>query len=154
MGTQADQLGGFSNQVTAVESMGEKIYVLDAKKNTITVFRETSFGNLVHKASLLYNGGYYEEAYELWQEVLKRDGGYYRAYLGISAALLKKGEYGEAMKYARLAASSELYNKAFEGKRAEFLKEYFNLIVILTAVILLVLRKIIRTRKKRVKRNA
>lgn len=154
MGTQADQLGGFSNQVTAVESMGEKIYVLDAKKNTTTVFRETSFGNLVHKASLLYNGGYYEEAYELWQEVLKRDGGYYRAYLGISAALLKKGEYGEAMKYARLAASSELYNKAFEGKRAEFLKEYFNLIVILTAVILLVLRKIIRTRKKRVKRNA
>ena len=58
------------------------------------------------------------------------------------------------MKYARLAASSELYNKAFEGRRAEFLKEYFNLIVILTAVILLVLRKIIRTRKKRVKRNA
>ena len=126
-GALAKQTGGF-DQAAAVESYEDKLYVLDSVKDTITVFRETSFGRAVHKAAALYNDGYYEEALEPWQEVLARDGNYRRAYVGVASALLRKGDYKGAMKYAKLADAGDIYNKAFEGRRREFLKEHFTAI--------------------------
>ncbi|MBO4524885.1 MAG: hypothetical protein J5723_09435 [Ruminococcus sp.] len=128
-GAIAKQTGGFEN-VAAVESLEDKIYVLDSLKDTVTVFRETSFGRVVHEASALYNDGYYEEALEPWQEVLARDGNYRRAYVGIASALLRKGDYKDSMKYAKLADAGDIYNKAFEGRRREFLKEHFTSIAV------------------------
>ncbi len=121
-GTLAGQAGGFERP-SAIESAGEDIYVLDSRKNNITVFTETSFGKTVHKAVELYNDGYYEEALGLWYEVMRRDGNYTYAYNGTAFALLRKGDYKNSMKYARLAGNSELYNKAFEEYRSVFLKE-------------------------------
>ena len=126
-GAIAKQTGGFDH-AAAVESFGDRLYVLDSSKDTITVFRETSFGSIVHEAASLYNGGYYEEALEPWLEVLKRDGNYRRAYVGAASALLRKGDYKGAMKYAKLADAGDIYNKAFEGRRREFLKEHFTAI--------------------------
>lgn len=127
-GAKGDQLGTFG-QVSAIESNDKNIYVSDAQKNTITVFEETDFGEIVHKATNLYNDGYYEEALEPWREVLRRDGNYRRAFIGISGALLNKGDYKGAMKYAKLADSQERYNKAFEGYRREFVRKYFGFIM-------------------------
>lgn len=132
-GTTAEQLGGF-DQVTALESSNDKLYVLDKEKNTVTIFKETSFGKKVHEATSLYNDGYYEKALEPWYEVLKRDGNYRRAYIGIASALLNSGEYKQAMKYARLADVPKIYDKAFEGYRREFVREYFPLIIITLTV--------------------
>ena len=129
----AKQTGGFDH-VAAVESLDDKIYVLDSSKDTVTVFRETSFGKAVHKAASLYNDGYYEEALEPWQEVLARDGNYRRAYVGIASALLRKGDYKGAMKYAKLADAGDIYNKAFEGRRREFLKEHFTALAAVLAL--------------------
>ncbi len=126
-GTIAKQTGGFDH-VAAVESRGSELYVLDSMKDTITVFRETSFGSIVHEAAALHNAGYYEEALGPWQEVLKRDGNYNRAYVGVASALLRQGDYKGAMKYAKLADAGDIYNKAFEGRRREFLKENFPVI--------------------------
>jgi hypothetical protein len=120
-GSISDQSGGFS-EASAIESTETGILVSDARKNTITVFEETDFGSLVHKAAARYNEGYYET--EPWYEVLRYDGNYSRAYLGISAALFAEGDYEGAMKYAKLADSSYYYNRAFEGWRAEFLRAH------------------------------
>jgi len=149
MGTIAKQLGGF-DQVSALESMGSNIYVLDMQKNTVTIFVETSFGKIVHEAASLFNAGYYEEALQPWYEVLKRDGNYRRAYIGVASALLNAGDYEGAMKYAKLADMSSIYNKAFEGYRRDFLKDNFTSIVIaavLFAAVFIVLRKIINKRR-------
>lgn len=126
-GTIAKQVGGFS-QVTAVESDEGHLYVADGQKNTVTVFAETDFGRAVHKATALHNAGYYEEALEPWRDVLKYDGNYRRAYIGVASALLRKGEYKESMRYAKLADAPKIYNKAFEGYRREFLKKHFTAI--------------------------
>ena len=126
-GTKADQLGGFT-AVSALESLGSDLYVVDSIKDTVTIFRETSFGAAVHKATALYNAGYYEEALEPWYEVLSRDANYRRANIGVASALLRKGDYKGAMKYAKRAGSPEIYNKAFEGYRAEFIRENFTTI--------------------------
>lgn len=119
-GCNSEQLGGFT-EVSAIESIGQRIFVVDSRKNSITIFDETDFGSIVHQATALYNDGYYEEALEPWFEVLRYDGNYRRAFLGISAALLVKEDYAGSMKYAKLADSPYRYNRAFEGWRSEFL---------------------------------
>ena len=149
-GTLAKQTGGFDH-VAALESRGGQLYVLDSTKDTITVFRETSFGSIVHEAAALYNAGYYEEALGPWQEVLRRDGSYNRAYVGVASALLRKGDYKGAMKYAKLADAGGIYNKAFEGRRREFLREHFTAIA---AVLVLGAAALTLSGKYRKKRRA
>ena len=158
IGSSGNQLGTF-RQVSALESTAENLYVVDSQKNSITVFNETKFGALVHHATRLYNDGYYDQALEPWYEVLKRDGNYRRAYIGISSALINRGEYSEAMKYAKLADSQWLYNRAFEGWREEFVNEHFTLIT--SSVILLIIlvsslgvsRKLKKNKKKGLTEN-
>ena len=147
-GALAKQTGGFDH-VAAVESLDDKIYVLDSSKDTVTVFRETSFGRIVHKASALYNDGYYEEALGPWQEVLARDGNYLMAYVGIASALLRKGDYKGAMKYAKLADAGDIYNKAFEGRRSEFLREHFSAIAAAAVILAAALTVWGKYRRKR-----
>jgi hypothetical protein len=149
IGTTAEQLGGFK-QVSALESMGTNLYVVDSLKNTITVFEETEFGSIVHEATNLYNSGYYEEALEPWYEVLKRDGNYRNAYLGIASAKLNAGEYEESMKYAKLADSGSLYNKAFEGYRQDWIDSHFGLItfVIVLLVLIWLVNAILKRKKE------
>lgn len=149
-GSTSDQVGGFSMKVSAVETMGENVYVADSMKNTITIFSETDFGGIVHEAVSLYNDGYYAEALDPWREVLKRDGNYRMAYVGISSALYNEGDYEGSMKYAKLAESPFRYNKAFEGYRSEWLNKNFNWIILVAVVIIAVwIFFYIRNKKKK-----
>lgn len=148
-GTLGKQVGGFDH-VAALESRGENLYVVDSQKDTVTIFTETDFGKIVHAATALHNDGRYEEALEPWQEVLKRDGNYRRAYVGVAAALLRKGDYEGSMKYAKLADAGWIYNKAFEGYRMDFLKKYFGYIfIVIVAVIIALFIMGRRLKKKR-----
>ena len=63
-------------------------------------------------------------ALEPWYEVLRYDGSYRQAFLGISAGLLVQGDYEGSMKYAKLADSSYRYDRAFECWRQEWLTEH------------------------------
>ncbi|MBQ6041781.1 MAG: hypothetical protein IJL32_13550 [Oscillospiraceae bacterium] len=140
LGSSGDQLGTFSpGSVTALETAGagcEHIYVLDAGKGTVTVFGQTVFGETVHRATTLYNGGYYEEALEPWLEVLKRDGNYRRAYIGIASAYFNMGRYRDSMTYAKKADSSRRYNRAFERYRAEWLRAHLDGLLLGAALLL------------------
>lgn len=148
-GTKASQVGGFDH-AAALESRGNKLYVVDSMKNTVTIFRETDFGAIVHEASAYHNAGYYEEALVPWQEVLKRDGNYNRAYLGVASALLRQGDYKGAMKYAELADAGYIYNKAFEGYRMDLIKgnfEYFVVVAAILIILIIIIRKRLKKRK-------
>lgn len=143
MGTLSGQTGGFE-QPCAVESSERGIYVLDSKKNNITLFRETSFGETVHRAVNLFNSGYYQESMQPWLEVLKRDGSYQRAYAGAAKALLSAEDYSGAMRYARLADMSEIYDKAFQGWRRCYVQEHS---VFMAAVIMIIISAAVLKRK-------
>lgn len=145
-GTKANQVGGFK-QAAALESCGERLYVTDTMKNTVTIFKETDFGKIVHKASALHNGGYYEEALNPWLEVLERDGNYRRAYLGVAAAKLRSGDYEEAMEYAKIADAGKIYDKAFEGYRMDFIKQNFELIILVIILSTIAVAGTIKSRK-------
>ena len=152
-GSSSDQIGGFT-EVTAIESYGTQILVLDTRKNTVTVFEETDFGRIVHEATVLYNGGYYEEALEPWFEVLQYDGNYRRAFLGISAAYLVQGNYEGSMKYAKLADSPYRYNRAFEGYRQEWLTKHMTQVTVTVIVLIIAAVALHLYLKKHYKRSA
>ncbi|MGN0608173.1 MAG: hypothetical protein ACI4J6_03155 [Oscillospiraceae bacterium] len=149
MGGTGEQLGTFRS-ATAIESYDNKLYVLDSRKNALTVFTRTVFGEIVTEASNLYNDGKYEESLEPWQNVLKYDGNYRRAYIGIGNALFNRGDYEEAMEYFKISISRNRYNRAYEGYRDEWLKAHFTAIIvvlIVVIVLLIVLGKLKKTGK-------
>ena len=152
-GARAKQVGGFDH-AAALESYDHKLYVLDSQKNTVTIFTETSFGEIVHHAVSLYNDGYYDLALDPWYEVLKRDGNYRRAYVGVASALYNAGDYEGSMKYAKLAYDKKIYDKAFEGYRRQFLKKNFGKIAAGAAVIAAVCIFISGRRKHRRKESS
>ncbi len=128
-GGKGSQKGTFTT-VNAVESMGTNVYVLDGRKASITIFKQTEFGNLVHEAITLFNSGKYEEARGPWEEVLRRDSNYWLAYIGLGNAYLNQGEYETAMDYF-LYNSKSGYNDAFKGWRMNFIRDNFTVIAII-----------------------
>lgn len=149
MGGSGDQLGLFQS-AAAIESHDDHLYVLDSRKNNITIFTRTVFGEIVTEAANLYNDGLYEESLEPWQNVLKYDGNYRRAYIGIGNALYNKYQYKEAMDYFEISISRQRYNRAFEGYRDQWLKENYvgAIIVIILIIVLLVVYNKMRKRGK------
>lgn len=149
MGGSGDQLGLFQS-ATAIESHDNHLYVLDSRKNNITIFTRTVFGEIVTEAANLYNDGLYEESLEPWRNVLKYDGNYRRAYIGIGNALYNKYEYREAMDYFEISISRVRYNRAFEGYRDQWLKKNYTgaIIVIILIIVLLIVYNKLRKRGK------
>jgi sugar lactone lactonase YvrE len=128
MGGIGWQLGQFQ-AATAIETHNDKIYVSDIRKNTITVFSRTVFGELVTNAAEYYNRAEYEQSTAIWEEVLRYDGNYRRAYTGIGLAHLFNKNYKPAMENFKTALNQYYYNQAYEGYRNEILRENFGLIV-------------------------
>ncbi len=128
-GGKGSQKGTFTI-VNAVESLGTKVYVLDGRKASVTVFKQTEFGSIVHEAISLFNKGKYEEARGPWEEALRRDSNYWLAYIGLGNAYLNEGKYEEAMDYF-MYNSKTGYNDAFKGWRMDFIRDNFTLIAII-----------------------
>ncbi len=147
LGGDGDQLGTFRS-VSAIESYDNKIFVLDSRKNGITVFERTAFGDIVTEATNLYNAGYYEESFGPWQTVIKFDGNYRRAYVGVGNALLSAEQYKEAMEYFKISQSRRRYNRAFEGYRDQILQKWFTPAIILIIVIVVATKVIGSLNKK------
>ena len=152
-GGAGNQLGLFTYPV-AVESLDQRVYVLDMRKNNITVFKRTTFGEYVHTAVDLFQKGRYDEAIEPWEEVLRRDGNYWFAYIGIGNALMNKGEFKEAMEYFKFNHRRG-YSRAFKEYRAQVLKDNFELIIGGIVVIWIGSLVLVKYRKKKkLARNA
>lgn len=145
--TPSEQEGSFTAP-NAVETFGTNVYVIDGIKNDITVFAETIFGSYVHEASILNVQGKYTEAKSIWEEVIRRDGGYTMAHIALGKAALNDGEYEVAMEYFKTAYDQENYDKAYEYYRDDFLRSHFEVIVIVLFV-LIVLILVWRSLKKR-----
>lgn len=142
-----DQRGAFSTP-NAIETFGDKIIILEGAKtrNDITVFKCTAFGNMLHKAFEYYDAGLYTEAVPYWNEVVKRDGCYTYAHIGLGNADLKNHDYKSAMERFKIARAKKRYDKAFEYYRDEWLQQNFTLIavVIILLVVVFFVNKILK----------
>ena len=147
------QKGTFTTP-NAVESLGDKIYVLDGRKASVTVFKQTEFGAIVHNAITLFNKGKYEEARGPWQEAIRRDSNYWLAYIGLGNAYLNEGDYDTAMKYFYYNSKTG-YNDAFKSWRMNFIRDNFTMFAIIIIVLLIAIYVFSSWRNKvRIKKRA
>lgn len=149
-GGEGRQKGLFTSP-TAIENLNGKVYVTDGRKNTITTFKLTEFGEIVHSAVEMFNRGLYQEAKEPFEEIILRDSNYWFAYIGLGNAYYTMGENEIAMDYFYMNSRGG-YNRAFKEYRMDMVRQYFNvfmIVVIVLIVVLVVLSKVIKAIKKK-----
>ena len=130
-----DQVGTFVRP-ESVAVHGDNLYVLDSLGASVTAFRLTEYGKLYKKAQALTLDGKYNEAAELWKQVLSEDKNNLLAYRGLSKAALLNEDYDTALKYSKLGFDQNDYAVAFEQKRSEFItNNIWWMLIIAVAVI-------------------
>lgn len=146
-GGNGSQSGTFLTPV-AIETMNDKLLVLDSQKNNITVFAPTDFGNMVLEAVSYYIDGKYGEASALWEEILKYDHNYLTAYVSIGKTLMAEEKYEQAAEYFKLASDRDGNSDAFQAYRNQLLQKNF-IWICLVAVALIALLIFLLNRKKK-----
>ncbi|MCA0753496.1 hypothetical protein KP806_00415 [Paenibacillus sp. N4] len=135
-GGLGNQLGEFKTPA-AIERVGDDFLVLDKALGEITVFRTTEYGRTLNEAVRSYYRGEEEKAFQLFNQTINRNANLEFAYAGIGKALLRQGDYAEAMKHFKRSMDQKNYSKAFLLYRKQVLREHFatimTLIVILAA---------------------
>ena len=128
--------GTFQDPV-AVKAVGDNLIVMDRRQGRITVFEPTRYAQLIHAAINEYEAGHWDEATELWREVLKLNSNFDLAYTGIGMNLYNTEQYYEAMHNFKLANNRARYSDALRYYRIEVVGENFGLIA--TSIIAIVL---------------
>jgi tetratricopeptide (TPR) repeat protein len=95
----------------------------------LVVYEYTDFGRYVNQATQYYYEGNYELAKEAWEEVLVLNTNYFLAYSGIGKALLREGDYENAMKYAKLGYDDYTYSSAYQPYRYSKMVTVFPYII-------------------------
>jgi len=122
----------------ALSSMGYSLFALDSRTGAITRFDLTLYGRLVNEALYEYRSGRYESSARVWQEVLRMNGNFELAYVGIARAALRQGYYRTAMRYFRLMHNREGFSRAFQRYRMQWVESNLWLILLGLAVVVVV----------------
>lgn len=133
--------GGLGNQVgqfqtpVAIERAGGRFLVLDKGLGEVTVFASTEYGRVLNEAAASYYRGDEENAYLLYKKAVNMNTNLEYVYSGIGKALLRQGEYSQAMQYFKQSMDQTNYSKAFLLYRKALLREHFSSIMTVILVL-------------------
>ncbi len=144
-GVAGQQKGTFVTPV-ALDTIGNRVLVLDKGKNCLIVFEASTYMHALKEAVSLYEDGLFSEALGAWEVVKSYNENMAIVYAGLGNAYMANGEYKEAMKNFRLANDKSGYDEAFTMQRDEWIAKYFYLLFI--GVILLLVAAWIAIAKK------
>jgi len=128
-------MDGYFRKPVAIDHIGYDLLVVDELDCAITVFTLTDFGEAVFSAMDLFEQGKYAESGEAWEYVMKLNGNYDLAYIGIGRAKLRQKEYKEAMEYFELKYDAENYSKAYKQYRKIWVED--NIVIIVVVILIL-----------------
>jgi len=131
-------IDGYFRSPVAIEHVGKDLFVLDTMNASLTVFTPTEYGNLIFKATEEYSVGDYDGSAATWEQVLKMNGNYDLAYIGLGKAELRQENYKEAMDYFKLKRSKRYYSKAFMYYRKEWIEKNLGWVIAVVLVLILV----------------
>lgn len=140
-GGTGSSLGNFT-QIAAVDYFGKDLVVLDKAGNSVTLFTQTEYGQLIDQVITLQSERKYTETIPIWEEIKAANNNFDLAYVGIGKSLLQQGEYQQAMDYFYAADVPEQYSIAMKSARAESLENFAILIPIALIVLVVILVKI------------
>lgn len=127
-GGKGNQIGYF-NTATAIETLDNRIIVLDKSKANITVFEETRFGGLLREGMTQFNQGNLEASMEYFEELIRMDANFFFAYYALAEAYYEQGNYVMAEKYAKQTSEArEIYSLAKKELRNQWLRDHFALV--------------------------
>jgi hypothetical protein len=138
--------GKFKSPVS-FDHIGNDIFVLDRLEGSITILTTTEYGDLIYKALDEYQAGQYDASGATWNEVLRLNGNYDLAYIGIGRSLLRAERYREAMDYFKLAYDDDNYSRAFQQYRKEWVEDHVGWIFVVIFILFLVPIGISRLRR-------
>ena len=123
-GSYGTQFGTF-NSPRAVESIGDKVVVVDSAKANLTVFRPTAYGQKYREAIILLKNDDFSGSLAIWKDLQKENSNNAHTYYGIGRVHDMQGNYGEAMKNFKLAGDRVAYSDSFREYRNILIKEWF-----------------------------
>lgn len=123
---QGDQRLGLLSNPTAIERVGDDLYVLDKDKNAIVTYRVTDFAKKLHDGVQLYMEGFYAEARPYFEEILNYNGLAIMAYQALADADFSEGDYSSALQYYRYAEDRNGYSEAFWEMRNAVLQRHLG----------------------------
>ena len=116
-------MSAYFRNAASIEHSGYDLLVLDSLEASVTVFEPTEYGRMIYLATEQYQRGEYALSADSWQRVLRLNGNFELAYIGIGRALLREGNYEQAMRYFKLANDEVNYSKAFQEQRKIWVEE-------------------------------
>jgi len=142
-GTLSAQLGGFRNPV-ALTFFAGRVAVIDREKGSVTFFAPTEYAKQINSAVADQMNLEYDKSYGAWQKVLALNNRFELAHVAIGNVHYREGRYKDAMKSYQSGGSKDLYSKALEGYRAEWITDYvwllagglFALLSFITALVI------------------
>lgn len=145
----SQRLGMFKRPTgIAINSQGQ-LFVSDGELNMIQRFERTEFGTSVHQAISLDKDGKYNEADELWKQILSMNGRFDRAFQGIAKTLYKHGDFEKAMENYEKAHDKIGYSESFWEVRMEYLVKTFGVAMTIVLLLLISWRVWVSYRRKR-----
>ena len=131
----------------ALDNLGYTLFALDRQAGAVTRFDLTNYGALINTALTYYRRGLYDESAATWQEVIRLNGNFGPAYIGIARSYLRLGYYQQAMHYFRLQDDYRNFGRAFGFYRQEWVERHFVLFASAIALIILVPPVVKKSRK-------
>lgn len=128
-GTYGDQMGSFANP-SSIESVGNRVYVVDSIKNCIYEFVPNDYGLLYREAIIGLNAYDVDNALDKWNEILKRNTNSIYAYESLGLVYDAMGDYQQSMQYFRIANDVSDYSNSFGEYRSEIMQKYWPLVVL------------------------
>lgn len=150
-GNNTYQIGTFI-QPSALEIVGDTVYVLDRDRKCITAFEPTDYAKTIMNATKSYIAGDYKTSRTQWEGLLKANSNFDLAYVKAGFCLYRTGEYKKAMEYFELANARQYYTKALIRYRKEYLSSHFTILVLsatLALILILLCIGMINRRKRR-----
>ncbi|WP_314586010.1 YIP1 family protein [Paenibacillus terrigena] len=145
-GKQADEF----QKPTAIAMLGDRMLVVDGGINRLILFEPTRYGASIKKAAVAISNGKSEEATEAWKEALKLNGNFEIAYVGMGKAMMKEGNYEQALDYFKEGNNRKFYSQAFKEYRSDYLWNHFGtiMIVLILSIAVVVTGNIIWKKRK------
>ncbi|MDR1669244.1 MAG: hypothetical protein LBR76_04730 [Oscillospiraceae bacterium] len=149
-GGKGDQAGLFADPHAVAERNGT-VYVMDAGRGVLTVFRPTAYGEKILLANRLYMLGEFEQSLEHWTEIARLDANHRFAWYAIGQAHYGRKDYKTAMEYFRLGDGRGGYSDAFGGLRDAWLRENFVWLMLGAFLLIIGLTVFSKFRRRRAK---
>lgn len=144
-------LEGMFKYAISIENYKDKLLVLDGDLGSITFFEPTEYGKLIISGEEYYGKGDYTKAAAEWKKVLSLNTNYELAYVGIGKALLRDGNYKEALTYFENGRNRQGYSKAFKLYREQVAMKYFTVFLICVATLIVIKLLYVKLLKEKIK---